>query len=51
MTLNVSNHNVRLLANHFLGPQVYCKGFRIQQTAFIIHVSQFSNGGGGGGVR
>ena len=50
MTLNISNHNGRLLADQLLVPQNYSKGFVNNKPVFdrnltfIDHVSQFLRG-------
>ena len=51
MRLSVSNHKVRLHADHFLDPHIFSKGFVNnkpvfdRKSTFIDCVSQFSTGG------
>ena len=51
MTLNVLNHNGKLLADHFLGPQFVPSDFSNNQMffdrnlIFIDHGLQFTTGG------
>ena len=57
IALNVSNYNKRLLADHFLDPQVHSNGFVNNKPVFdrnltfIDHVSQFSTVGQDGVTR